>query len=97
MSSPPAAPTDVSIGSPPGGDDASFDITESGPPAEVLDQMARADAINARLREEGREIRFALSADGCSLQIELCEISGQLIRTLTARELAEIAVVGEDL
>jgi hypothetical protein len=74
------------------GEDArSIDLTRSGPPAEVLEQMARADAINTRLRESGRELSFALSADGCSLQIELRDTSGNLLRLLSAAEAVEIA------
>jgi hypothetical protein len=68
-----------------------IDITRSGPPPEVLDQMAQADAINARLREQGYELSFSLSADGCSLAIELRDTTGKVLRTLTAAEAAEIA------
>ena len=42
----------------------SIDLTEGGPPPELLDQMARADEINMRLRRSGREICFALSHHG---------------------------------
>ncbi len=68
-----------------------IDISEAGPPDEVLDQMARADAINMRLRGEGHEISFALSSDGCRLEIELRDSSGNLLRTLSATEMADIA------
>jgi hypothetical protein len=69
----------------------SIDLTRSGPPPEVLEQMARADAINTRLRAAGRELTFSLSADGCSLQIELRDTSGQLLRVLTAAEAMGLA------
>jgi hypothetical protein len=78
------------------GDDPAIDLTGSGPPAEVLDQMARADAINARLRASGRQITFALSDDGCSLQIELRDGAGNLLRILSATEAHEIAAGGEE-
>jgi hypothetical protein len=68
-----------------------IDISEAGPPDEVLDQMARADAINTRLRQEGYEISFALSPDGCRLEIELRDSSGNLLRTLSASEAADLA------
>jgi hypothetical protein len=57
----------------------------------VLDQMARADSINGRLRESGREMCFALSADGCSLQIELRGTDGDLLRVVSPAEALEIA------
>lgn len=104
MSSPSAASTDSAAPMPPQGEDQpisyelahaegslSIDLTRSGPPPEVLEQMARADAINSRLRATGRELSFSLSADGCSLQIELRDTSGQLLRVLTAAEAIEIA------
>jgi hypothetical protein len=69
----------------------SIDLTERAPPAEVLEQMAHCDAINDRLRASGRQLSFALSGDGCSLQIELRDTSGNLLRILSAREALEIA------
>jgi hypothetical protein len=74
---------------------ASIDLTGSGPPAEVLEQMAHADAINSRLRASGRQLCFALSVDGCSLQIELRDIAGDVLRMLSADEAVEIAQRGE--
>lgn len=68
-----------------------IDISEAGPPDEVLDQMARADAINTQLRREGYEISFALSPDACKLEIELRDSSGNLLRTMSASEAADIA------
>ena len=68
-----------------------IDLTECDPPAAVLEQMAHADAINTRLRATGRQLCFALSRDGCSLQIELCDSSGNLLRILSAEEAIEIA------
>jgi hypothetical protein len=73
----------------------SIDLTRSGPPPEVLEQMARADAINSRLRASGRELSFSLSADGCSLQIELRDFSGP-VRVLSPAEALELAA-GEGL
>ena len=69
----------------------SIDLRQAGPPAEVLEQMARADEINSRLRAEGRQISFALSGDGCSLQIELRDTDGNLLRILSASEAGDLA------
>ncbi len=90
ISSPSAAPTDDTRQvphEPPRG----IDLTHGTPPPEVLDQMAHADEINSRLRAEGREVRFAISSDGCSLQIELCDSHGKLLRTLSIAEAAALA------
>lgn len=104
MSSPFAAPTDSATPPPPHGEDQpssyelaheegslSIDLTRSGPPPEVLEQMARADAINSRLRASGRELSFSLSPDGGSLQIELRERGGRLLRVLSPAEAIELA------
>ncbi len=90
MSSPSAPPTeDLNAVRPAGA--PCIDLVESGPPPEVLDQMARADEINMRLRAAGRQISFELSADGCSLCIELRDTAGNLLRTLSISEAAAIA------
>lgn len=73
----------------------SIDLTRSGPPAEVLEQMARADAINARLRASGMQLAFSLSGDGCALQIELRDTAGNLLRMLTADEALAIEAEGQ--
>ncbi len=92
----PSAPTADTHADTPAGE-PSIDLTQTDVPAEVLEQMARADAINARLRAQGRQLVFALSGDGRSLQIELCDTTGTLLRVLTAAEAIEIATgAGED-
>ena len=68
-----------------------FEITRCGPPEEVLEQMAHADAIYTRLRERGLQLGFALSADPTSLQIELRDGTGALLRTLSAGEAVAFA------
>ncbi len=97
MSSPSAPPTDLSAteGAPDDrGEPRAFDLTHGGPPAELLDQMARADEINTRLRRSGREIAFALSSDGDSLQIELRDEAGRVMRTLSLSEAIDLAEGG---
>ena len=69
-----------------------IDITRSSPPEEVLEQMAHADAINQRLRDQGFQISFALSPDSSSLQIELRDCTGATVRLLSADEAVELAV-----
>ena len=68
-----------------------IDITRSSPPEEVLEQMAHADAINQRLRQQGYQIGFALSPDSTCLQIELRDASGAFLRMLSAEEAVELA------
>jgi hypothetical protein len=98
ISSPSAPPTDSSAteGAPDDrGEPRAIDLTRGGPPAELLDQMARADEINMRLRRDGREIAFALSSDGRSLQIELRDHAGCVLRTLSLSETIDLAEGGE--
>ena len=67
------------------------EVMRSSPPEEVLEQMAHADAIHTRLRERGLQVGFALSADSASLQIELRDSAGRLLRTLSAGEAVAFA------
>jgi hypothetical protein len=53
--------------------------------------MAHADEINSRLRRSGREICFALSADGGSVQIELRDRHGALLQVLSLSEAIDLA------
>jgi hypothetical protein len=97
ISSPSAPPTDPSAiegASDDRGEPRLIDLTHGVPPAELLDQMARADAVNMRLRRSGREIAFVLSADGCSLQIELRDEAGHVLRTLSLSEAIDLAEGG---
>lgn len=66
-------------------------IMRSSPPEEVLEQMARAEAIHTRLRERGLQIGFAPSGDRTSPQIELRDSTGTLLRTLSAGEAVAFA------
>lgn len=96
MSSPSAPPTDQPAPERPSGErpDA-IDLTSGGPPPELIEQMARADEINRRLHASGREVCFALSADGCSLQIELRDTrNGGLLRMISLSEAIELAEGG---
>jgi hypothetical protein len=68
-----------------------IDLTHGEPPPELLDQMAHADELNMRLRRSGREICFALSADGRSVQIELRDSDGRVLQILSLSEAIELA------
>lgn len=97
ISSPSAPPTDQSAteGAPDDrGEPRAIDLTHGGPPAELLDQMARADEVNARLQRSGLQISFALSSGGESLQIELRDESGRVLRTLSLSEAIDLAEGG---
>jgi hypothetical protein len=58
--------------------------------------MAHVDAVNRRLRDSGTELAFSLSADGCSLQIELRDLHGNLLRLLTPAEAAQVCAEPPD-
>ena len=96
MSSPSAPPTDQTSPERLSGQRADpIDLTSGGPPPELIEQMARADEVNTRLRESGREICFALSADGRTLEIELRDThNGGLLRTISLSEAIELAEGG---
>jgi hypothetical protein len=97
MSSPSAPPTDQrpAAGGPPERDkQRGIDLTHGEPPAELLEQMAHADELNMRLRQSGRELCFALSGDGRSVQIELRDIDGHVLRILSLSEAIELAEGG---
>jgi len=90
MSSPSAPPTEQR----PASERPAIDLTHGGPPPELLDQMARADEINMRLRASGRELCFALSGDGGSLEIELRDADGRVLCLLSLSEAIDIAEGG---
>jgi len=96
MSSPSAPPTDEPTPERRSGEQPdAIDLASGGPPQELIEQMARADEINRRLRASGREICFALSGDGRSLQIELRDPrNGGLLRTISLPEAIELAEGG---
>jgi len=57
----------------------------------VLAQMARADAINERLRERGYRVGFRLEPGAVKLLIELRDSAGTPVRILSAAEAVELA------
>ena len=67
----------------------------SGPPPEVLEQMAAAGQVAELLRARGRRVRFAADA-GRGITIELRDDHGALLRVLSPLEAVELAA-GRDL
>jgi hypothetical protein len=63
-----------------------------GPPSAVLDQMAEADAIHRRLRQSGREVRFAV--EGAEHTVELRDRATSAVRAMTVSEAVELALGG---
>ena len=68
-----------------------IDAVRGGPPPEVLDQMASADAIGRSMRRAGAELRYSGGREGAPLVIELCEGGGVRVRSLSVTEAVEIA------
>jgi hypothetical protein len=65
-----------------------IEATRSGPPPEVLEQMAAAGRIGEQMRERGQEVRFSLSESG-RVRVELDD--GAAVRTLSTVEAFDIA------
>lgn len=63
-----------------------------GPPQEVLDQMAGADAIHQQLLQGGREPRFTLDGPGRSPTVALHDRETGASRPMTVAETAALAV-----
>ena len=67
---------------------SSGDVPAS-PPPEVLEAMDAAARVARELHEQGRELRFASGEDG--LRIELCDLEGNVLRTIPPGELLDVA------
>jgi hypothetical protein len=65
-----------------------IEAARSGPPPEVLEQMAAAGRIGEQMRERGAEVRFSFSEAG-RVKVELDD--GGAIRTLSTAEVFDIA------
>jgi hypothetical protein len=68
-----------------------IEAARGGPPPELLDQMAAADEINQRLHESGRELRFSIAESGTDVKVELQDLDGSVLRTVSVAEALEIA------
>ncbi len=64
------------------------EAARSGPPPEVLEQIAAASRIGEQMRERGQEVRFSFSETG-RVRVELDD--GNAVRTLSTAEVFDIA------
>jgi hypothetical protein len=62
----------------------------SGPPAEVLDQIAAAGRIGEQLREDGTHVRFSTGRDQ-RVAVELLDTKSDTVSKLTIAETLELA------
>ena len=65
-----------------------IEATRSGPPPEVLEQMAAAGRIGEQMRERGQDVRFSFSETG-RVKVELDD--GNALRTLSTAEVFDLA------
>jgi hypothetical protein len=63
----------------------------SGPPPEVLDQIAAAGKIGEQLREVGHELRFFTPTDGGRVRIEIHDRDGNVLGTVSPAAALELA------
>jgi hypothetical protein len=63
----------------------------TGPPPEVLDQIAAAGKIGEQLREAGHELRFFTPAEGGRVRIEIHDRDGNPVGTLSPTAALELA------
>jgi hypothetical protein len=68
----------------------SIAVVRVGPPAEVLEQIAAAGAIEQRMRAAGQRVRFVPAAPGERTQAEIHDRDGS-VRPLTLSEACELA------
>lgn len=70
---------------------SSNDALPAVPPPEVLNQMADAADTHERLRDQGRELRFAQGPDGGRARIEVRDRTGAVLRTLSTAQALAVA------
>jgi hypothetical protein len=68
-----------------------LDTLASNPPREVLDQMARAAQTHARLRAQGRELRFSHDGQSGRTTIEVRDRSGNVLKTISPSQALQVA------
>jgi hypothetical protein len=67
------------------------EASPSGPPPEVLDQIAAAGKIGEQLREVGHELRFFAPTDGGRVRIEIHDRDGNVLGTVSPAAALELA------
>lgn len=63
----------------------------SGPPPEVLEEMASAARAHDALRAQGRELHFAHDAGSGRMTVQVRDNSGHVLRTISPSEALEVA------
>jgi len=71
----------------------SHDDIPASPPPEVLEAMDAAGRVARELHETGRELRFTPPSEGSNgrVRVEVCDLDGNVLRTIPPRELLDIA------
>jgi hypothetical protein len=69
----------------------SLQTVPSGPPPEVLDQMASAAQRHAELSAQGRELRFSRDAQSGRTTIEVRDRQGHVLKTISPAQALAIA------
>jgi hypothetical protein len=70
--------------------------SRGAPPPDLLEQIAAAAQFEERLREGGHHLRFHLDAQGERPRIELHDLDGNFLRTVSTTEAFELSA-GEPL
>jgi hypothetical protein len=68
-----------------------IEASRGGPPPELLDQIAAADARHEQLRASGSELRFSADEQSGRVTIELRNSEADTTRTISTAEAFEIA------
>ena len=65
----------------------------AGPPPEVLEAMDAAGRVARELHEQGRELRFTppVAGDGGRVRVDVCDLDGNVLRTIPPSELLDVA------
>jgi hypothetical protein len=71
--------------------DVHFDAIPARPPREVLEAIAAAHEAYERLEESGRQVRFDLNEATGRLAMELTDLSGTLLRSLSPHAVLDLA------
>jgi hypothetical protein len=69
----------------------SLQTLPSGPPSEVLEEMAHAAQIHAALSSQGRELRFARDEQSGRTRIEVRDRSGHVLKTISPSQALALA------
>ena len=62
-----------------------------GPPPEVLEAMNAAGRVLEQLHEQGRELRFGQDPDGGRVTIDVCDLDGNVLRSIPPSRMLDIA------